>query len=84
LKRDLTLEVWTNEGIIPNYAFPEKGGPFEGSVIDLVENISTTTNTIFRPSAQAIRELAPMNHFYTDKRSFPIKYLQMARNESDL
>lgn len=71
--KQLVLEFMTDEGLLPNYAFPEKGVTFEGSVRYQTkggngdgsfysENIEQV-----RPASSAIKELAPGNYYYTGK-----------------
>lgn len=76
-----TLNFFTDEGLLPNYAFPEEGvklhsliyrrvekkdkGPGDASETD--EHHNQYEKKIFeftRPSAAALSELVPENHFY--------------------
>jgi DEAD/DEAH box helicase domain-containing protein len=86
-----TLELWTNDGALPNYAFPEKGVMFEGSILE--RNVSpeggsdmppAKAYTVFRPASTAIRELAPWNRFYIGKKQFDIERIQIRRGDDDL
>lgn len=85
IKSQLVLEFMTSEGLIPNYAFPESGVTLSGSVYlkprataetapakshKAVENIE-----LVRPASQALRELAPGNHFYSQGYRFDITRL---------
>jgi DEAD/DEAH box helicase domain-containing protein len=82
----MTLELLTNHGLLPNYAFPETGVRFYGSTYN---RHRTTENAIppieaVRPAATAIRELAPHNHFYTHKRQFEIQQISIGSREEPL
>lgn len=84
--RTMTLELLTNHGLLPNYAFPETGVRFYGSIYN---GYRTTENSIppieaVRPAATAIRELAPHNHFYTHKRQFEIQQISIGSREEPL
>jgi len=74
------LEFMTMFGLLPNYAFPDKGvelsvrifqPPPKGS--DKEPTIST--KEYVRPSSQAIRELAPHNLFFAEGHKFKIQGL---------
>ena len=83
------LEVLTEHGLLPNYAFPERGVRFSGSVYhrrpkgDEGEVIETRPPIeLVRSGAQAIRELAPGNHFYTHSHRFAIQQIELgSRNQ---
>lgn len=73
----IVLEHLTNDGILPNYAFPETGVKLNARVSS--SNAEEGTNPgldkefeIVRPASQAIKELAPENYFYTQGYSFQI------------
>jgi len=86
LSRTRTLELLTNYGLLPNYAFPETGVRFYGSVY----NRHRTTEKpippieVVRPAASALRELAPHNQFYTHKRQFEIQQIGIGSGEDPL
>lgn len=69
------LEFMTDEGLLPNYAFPEKGVKFEGNVRYQKQGSMSGGNEqyysenieLVRPASSAIRELAPGNYYYTGK-----------------
>ncbi|WP_232374098.1 DUF1998 domain-containing protein [Leptospira chreensis] len=88
--RMTTLELWTNEGVLPNYAFPERGVLFEGTIYnqkkgsDDSPEVTTKTYTLFRPASAAIKELAPWNQFYIGKKQFEIQRLQIRKGDHDL
>ncbi|MEC4812791.1 MAG: DEAD/DEAH box helicase [Scytonema sp. PMC 1069.18] len=83
LSRITTLELLTDHGLLPNYAFPESGVRFYGSVYNrhrVTEN-PVPPIEIVRPAANALRELAPHNFFYTHKRQFEIQQISIGSKE---
>ncbi|MDI4662609.1 MULTISPECIES: DEAD/DEAH box helicase [Cobetia] len=83
------LEVLTEHGLLPNYAFPERGVRFSGAIYhrrpkgEDGEVIETRPPIeLVRSGAQAIRELAPGNHFYTHSHRFAIQQIELgSRNQ---
>lgn len=70
IENNLVLEFLTNEGVLPNYAFPEKGTTLKAQVYGFkpegAENEPMRKEfEIVRPSSSAIREYAPDNQFYS-------------------
>ena len=86
LSRITTLELLTDHGLLPNYAFPESGVRFYGSVYNRhrVRENPVPPIEIVRPAATALRELAPHNHFYTHKRQFEIQQISIGSKEEPL
>jgi len=86
LSRVTTLELLTDHGLLPNYAFPESGVRFYGSVYNRHRVIDNPVPPIeiVRPAATALRELAPHNHFYTHKRQFEIQQISIGTKEEPL
>lgn len=86
LSRITTLELLTDHGLLPNYAFPETGVRFYGSVYNRhrVTEKPVPPIEVVRPAASAIRELAPHNHFYTHKRQFEIQQISIGSREEPL
>ncbi|MCP4661130.1 MAG: DEAD/DEAH box helicase, partial [bacterium] len=84
--RKQTLELLTDHGLLPNYAFPERGVPFYGSVYHAHEKGQTPEKPVevIRPAAAALKELAPANHFYTHGRRFTIQQLSVGNDEYPL
>lgn len=82
-----TLEFFTDEGLIPNYAFPEAGvllrsiiyrrkkHPGEGGKYD------TFTFDFERPAKSAISELAPENQFYAGGRKVRVDQVDLSVSE---
>lgn len=86
LSRTTALELLTNNGLLPNYAFPESGVRFYGSVYNRHRKAEKPIPPIelVRPAASALRELAPHNHFYTHKRQFEIQQIAIGSREEPL
>lgn len=71
------LEHLTNEGILPNYAFPETGVRLNAHVLAYQAEATNQKSIdkdyeIVRSAAQAIKEFAPENYFYTQGYRFEI------------
>ncbi len=74
LRTKYPLNVLTDEGVLPNYAFPEPGVRLE-SVIRQKNDQGQWEyegREYVRPASSAIRELAPFNTFYADGRRVKI------------
>jgi DEAD/DEAH box helicase domain-containing protein len=84
---EYTLSLLADQGILPNYAFPEQGitlngtiqvpqahtsGKTSGSRGSKTSEFKELTRTIVRPPAVGLRELAPGSVFYTDGFKLPI------------
>ena len=74
MQDEQVIEFMTNCGLLPNYAFPETGVKLKASVyIHPADSEDKTKKTeiqeieLQRPASSGIRELAPENHFYTQK-----------------
>ncbi|MCW4276421.1 MAG: DUF1998 domain-containing protein [Candidatus Thiodiazotropha taylori] len=94
------LEVLIEHGLLPNYAFPERGVRFSGTTYnpyvqraagggagDTDQQSSTATLKSFelvRSASSAIRELAPANHFYTHSHAFEIQQLEVGSRNQPL
>ena len=73
------IEFMTNEGLLPNYAFPETGVKLIASVYEHAADIADkdrkaeiTEIELVRPASSGIKELAPNNYFYTQKHRLQI------------
>ena len=92
------LEVLTEHGLLPNYAFPERGVRFSGTTYNQHANDKTPASgesapkkedrlknyEIVRSGASAIRELAPANHFYTHSHVFDVQQLELGSKSQPL
>ncbi len=79
-----TFNFFTDEGLLPNYSFPE-GGVMLRSIIlkrkakdDGHGRYKSTVFEYERPAATAISELAPANRFYAEGRMVTIDQIDMA------
>ena len=86
LGRVNALEILTDNGLLPNYAFPERGVRFYGSVYNRSRRGGQEHPSIevTRPAGVALRELAPSNHFYTHSRRFDIQQIAIGNNQDSL
>ncbi len=86
LSRTTTLELLTDNGLLPNYAFPERGVRFYGSIYN--KHRGPTKDhapiEIIRPAGAAIKELAPANHFYTHGRRFDVQEIALGHKDQPL
>ena len=85
------LEVLTEHGLLPNYAFPERGVRFSGSTYNRHKSKDGKREQADRPpielvraASSAIRELAPSNHFYTHSHRFDIQQLEVGSRSQPL
>jgi DEAD/DEAH box helicase domain-containing protein len=86
LNRTSALEVLTEQGLLPNYAFPERGVRLTGAIYNehRGEEDATVSIDITRAAAVAIRELAPRNVFYTHGHQFEIQQLSLGNQAQPL
>ena len=72
IKKKQVLEFMTDEGLLPNYAFPETGVKLSASILDDVpkgdEHSIAGINQfeIVRSASAGLKDFAPGNHFYFD------------------
>ena len=65
-----TFNFLTDEGLVPNYEFPEEGVTLKSVILrgrssgDTFSDDDAEVYDYVRPAAAALTELAPMNHFY--------------------
>ncbi|MDM7995624.1 MAG: DEAD/DEAH box helicase [Acidobacteriota bacterium] len=85
------LNFFTDEGLLPNYAFPESGVVLRSLIYrrnpkaeDDERKYITRTYEYERPASAAILELAPANHFYAEGRKLNVDQvnLQVSRIEA--
>ena len=79
-----TLNFLTDEGLIPNYAFPEAGVQLRSIIYRKKQKrqegeggYNTWVYEYERPAASAIAELAPANHFYAGGRKVRVDQVDM-------
>ena len=77
LRKTSALEILTDHGLLPNYAFPERGVRFYGAIYNKHRENKQEHKPVevSRPAGSAIRELAPSNIFYTHSRQFTIQQI---------
>jgi DEAD/DEAH box helicase domain-containing protein len=75
----LTLNFFTDEGLLPNYAFPEEGVELRSVILKKREKpkgeegkYQALSFEYMRPASSAITELAPGNVFYVEGRRLRI------------
>lgn len=79
-----TFNFFTDEGLLPNYSFPEAGVTLRSIILkkkakaDAHGKYKTTVYEYERPAATAISELAPANRFYAEGRMVTIDQIDMA------
>lgn len=82
------LNVLTDAGVLPNYAFPEPGVHFravlQGDGKDENGNREYTAYEYMRPSSTAIHEFAPWNTFYAEGHKLVIKELDLGTRANKL
>jgi DEAD/DEAH box helicase domain-containing protein len=84
-----TLNFFTDEGLIPNYAFPEAGVTLRSIIYrkrrepdEQGRKYETLPPFEYeRPAASAISELAPSNHFYAEGRKVQIDQIDLSASE---
>lgn len=84
-----TLNVLTDEGLLPNYAFPEQGVLLQsvilrqrkpGTTVTAADPRPALTLEYERPGAAAIVELAPGSVFYAENRKVSIEQVDVSRD----
>jgi DEAD/DEAH box helicase domain-containing protein len=86
LNRTTALEILTDNGLLPNYAFPERGVRFYGAIYNKHRRSDQEHKPIelTRPAGVALKELAPANHFYTHSRVFDIQQIAIGNPQDPL
>lgn len=73
------LNYFTDEGLLPNYAFPEQGITLKSVIVDKVDNEWKERSFEYvRPAGSAIREFSPSNVFYAESRSVKINQVDIS------
>ena len=86
LNRTTALEILTDNGLLPNYAFPERGVRFYGAIYNKHRHAQQEHKPIevTRSAGVALKELAPANHFYTHSRCFDIQQIAIGNQQQPL
>ena len=88
LRKRQVLEFMTDEGILPNYAFPETGVKLNASILGNVPKGEDTkvpdisSFELVRPATSGIVDLAPGNFFYFDGMKIKIDGINTAEWQS--
>ncbi|MCM8885067.1 MAG: DEAD/DEAH box helicase [Candidatus Thiodiazotropha sp.] len=93
LNRKETLNFFTDEGLLPNYAFPEEGTTLHSVIYRKLREpretddgkLTNYDSKVFeyaRPARSALSELAPESLFYANSRRVQIERIEMARGEN--
>jgi len=93
LNRKETLNFFTDDGLLPNYAFPEEGTTLRSVIFRRLSKpieredgkTSNYDSKIFeysRPAHAALSELAPESIFYASNRKVKIERVEMAKGEN--
>jgi DEAD/DEAH box helicase domain-containing protein len=86
LGKKYPLNVLTDAGVIPNYAFPEPGVTLN-SVIREDRRDGRPRHRVYefiRPASSAIREFAPFNTFYADGRKVKVDEIDLGPRDMPL
>ena len=91
LKRKKTFEFFADEGLLPNYAFPESGVILKSVIYRRKDTradesggkYDTFTYEYERAGSSAISELAPNNSFYAGGRKVTIDQIDMSSAEPE-
>jgi DEAD/DEAH box helicase domain-containing protein len=84
-----TLNVLTDEGLLPNYAFPEQGVLLHSVILrnrkpgttgTAADTLPPLTLEYERPGAAAITELAPGSLFYAESRKVTIEQVDVSKD----
>jgi DEAD/DEAH box helicase domain-containing protein len=94
LMRKYPLNVLTDAGVLPNYAFPEPGVTLRSAVRqpaakgskekDAARRRRLQTFEYLRPASAALRELAPFNTFYAEGRKVQVTEIDVGTTERPL
>ena len=88
LRKRQVLEFMTDEGILPNYAFPETGVKLNASILGNIPKGEDTKLPdiscfeLVRPATSGIVDLAPGNFFYFDGMKIKVDGLNTAEWQS--
>ena len=87
LNRKQTLNFLTDEGLIPNYAFPEEGVTLRSVILKKPEKSDDDEKLIklefehMRPAEAAITELAPGSSFYVEGRKLTVDQVSIDQDD---
>lgn len=86
------LNFFTDEGLLPNYAFPEEGVTLRSIILRRRSEQERTEKegssryekngfTVQRPAQSALSELAPLSHFYADGHVVEIDQIDLGLSQ---
>ena len=79
------LNVLTDAGVLPNYAFPEPGVELDSVVrVDRGDQRRYESYQYVRPASAALRELAPYNSFYAEGRRVRVDEIDLGSSSQPL
>ncbi len=79
------LNVLTDSGVLPNYAFPEPGVELESVVVSgRGDQRKYSVHSYQRAASAAIRELAPFNFFYAEGRRVEVDEIDLGSSAQPL
>ena len=90
MNRQLTLNFLTDEGVLPNYSFPEEGVKLNSVIYRKRERAQSEEDgkaydkielEIRRPAQVALRELAPHSRFYGNSRQVQIDQVMVGKDD---
>ena len=85
LEREPIFQTLTNEGLIPNYAFPESGIKLKSIIYKKIgDDFDIDEYEYVRPASAGIREFAPDNTFYADGRKITIDQVNLQLSEPEI
>jgi DEAD/DEAH box helicase domain-containing protein len=86
LGKTSALEILTDHGLLPNYAFPERGVRFYGAIYNKHRGNKQEHKPVevSRSAGSALRELAPHNMFYTHSRQFEIQQIAIGNPQQPI
>ena len=93
LNKKKTLNFFTDDGLLPNYAFPEEGTTLHSVIYRRLSkakeieggkttNYETKVFEYSRPAHSALSELAPESIFYASNRKVQIDRVEMAKGKN--
>jgi len=85
LGKSSALEILTDHGLLPNYAFPERVR-FYGAIYNKHRDGKQEHKPVelSRSAGSALRELAPHNKFYTHSRQFEIQQIAIGNPQEPI
>jgi DEAD/DEAH box helicase domain-containing protein len=86
IKDKHTYNFFTDEGMLPNYAFPEAGVQLRSVILKKKKDADRYSSTVYeyeRAAVSAISELAPYNNFYAEGRKIEIDQIDLSTTNTD-